>query len=294
MNHQTTILMFAFALCMSGCINMDEPVPPGTTDNPPTVSSTEADRPDGTASVTLEGYPMELRFDDCSDSLHAQIFVVNHVFEVPTLPGWEESVTPDGELHYRARTCERVSVGPFERGPVNLFYETHNNRRVPGPCAEGEYANTGVLQTIWLDDAEIADYLRTVYLMPAQFASISLTKVDAGMTIDFLWTVELPGSESSELVYRHIPDNDYGQREYPSFRYFWASAPDAVSYMDTKTETHTVGEEEPTVVEGTLKPPLLYTNLGMERFVAYGGGGIDGYVHGEIHLFKDTQCSDPL
>ena len=292
--HHVAVIMLAFWL--SGCAAVqDDPPTEEPTDGTNGPTSTDSPPSDGGTPEVPGENSMELRFDGCSDSLHALIYVVDEAFEVPTLPGWEGNTLLTGELHYRLRSCERVSVGPFERGPINLFYETHTNRQVPASCAEGgDYTNTGVLHRIWVDDAEIAHYLRTTYLMPANFATISLAEVASDAIVDFRWTVELPGSEPSELVYHHFPENGYPQREFPSFRYFWASGPESVSYMDTATETHTVGVEEPSIVEGTLRAPLLYANPGTERFVGYGGAGIDGYVHGEIHLFKDTQCSEPL
>lgn len=238
-------------------------------------------------------FPNWLGLDGCSNDLSGLAYIVAQAYDIQPLPGWEGDAPP-AELQYYLLQCERVSTGPFERGPVMALLELHTHRQVPEGCREGDYTDTAVLNQLWLDDAKVVGYLRATHGLPAKVAAMSLDEVSTAGGVDFRWAFAAEDGAVSDWTYHHLSASAYDQREYPTYRLFWASGEDSVSYMDLQTQTHTVGAEEPLLVEGTLRSPLLYAQGGVERFVGYGSGGIDAYAHGEIYLFKDTQCSEPL
>ena len=73
--------------------------------------------------------------------------------------GWDAR---EGNTRVRLQgwACERLAWGPFERGPVRLVLETHNQQVAPAPCRGADRTTElEVLQSLWVDDAEVAAYL---------------------------------------------------------------------------------------------------------------------------------------
>ena len=83
--------------------------------------------------------------------------------------GWDERADPQGSFDLVAYTCERISVGPFERGPVHLLLEGHPNADFPEACEEDQVESPTlyhVVHLMGLDDPELVAYLNETYDLP--------------------------------------------------------------------------------------------------------------------------------
>src|SRR5688572_20294684 len=69
-------------------------------------------------------------------------------------PGWEAATAGSPfSVSIDAFRCDRVHIGPFERGPLRLLFESHSNAEFPAACASGLQGTTNlwVLHQVLVD-----------------------------------------------------------------------------------------------------------------------------------------------
>lgn len=185
-----------------------------------------------------------------------------------------------------------MSVGPFERGPVHLLLEMHDNLNAPASCREipGDYTSDETLSQLWLDDAEIVEYLQATYALPIRFASFNVAQDNVGTVTRDQWSFGVPGEPTSTLE-GMIGGTD--ATSFPVYRLYYAPTEGRIAFMDFAVHLDYEGLGD-TLTTGKLAPPLLYASAGPGDLVAYGSPSRNGYFSGEVRQFGDDQCKEPL
>jgi hypothetical protein len=213
-------------------------------------------------------------------------------------PGWgpPASTTPITSVATFGYHCNRISVGPYERGPVSLLLDTHNNAKFPTNCTSDPQGGTGstsflVLASVLIDDPDVAAFLATAYGMPTQVAEVSTADQGAGDAVAHQWTWRTgSGAASTITVY---DEGAYATAANVYDRFFWPRH-GGISVLEIQEQG--VGPAGPVfnrAVTGVLQPPMLLAAL---PGGAYAGDGkwfpsFDG--EGKFGFFEDAACIKP-
>jgi hypothetical protein len=172
-----------------------------------------------------------------------------------------------------------VAVGPFERGPVHLALDWHNNAQAPPSCRSGG-GEANVLATLWTDDADLASYLRDRFAMPAFEAPFSEDASQAAAARGHTWTWGPDGLRSSLSVL--LSDGPTGPKA-ESLLAFWPAG-DGVGRLQLNWTATSSNSERP--AQGSMRPPMLagdFTGLGRWMEDLDGRGG--------LALYQDPDCA---
>lgn len=134
--------------------------------------------------------------------------------------------------------CQRVALGPYERGPVRLVAELHNNFVAPAACDErGEGFADRALAGILVDDAALADELRRTHGMPARLGAIHEDAAAQDGAAVRTWTWSEAGGPASTLSFV-----DLGQAATSGLplRIFWSQG-DGVGRLDLEMSGYAAG-----------------------------------------------------
>jgi len=247
--------------------------------------STSVPPPVGNVSQTL-------LLDGCGKGIAALIYVPQALYPdaTPSDASWAAN-SQVVAIHVEVHECARISVGPFERGPIHYLVEHHDNLVVPQSCRDvpGDYTSDEALSQIWLDDAAIVDYLQKTYELPVRFASINVTSDSLGPETQDHWTFGVPGQPASMLE-GTIGATD--AKSFPVYRLYYFPAKGRVSFLDYSIDEKFEGLGNP-LATGKLAPPLIYGSTGTGDAVAYGGPARDGHYSVAFHQFGDDQCKVP-
>jgi hypothetical protein len=289
----------AIAIVLAGCSNPSEPPGEGpTSTNTPSHSASQSTT--SASGSTTSGPPApaaENLFEwTACEGLGIGVDMATPLFDAPRPTGWSASTDTNaalGVLGYDILRCERVSWGVFERGPIYIMREDHNDFEPAGDCGEGDFTQGLVLSAIWFSDAEIAQYAHDRFGMPAQTAviEIAITPAPAGQQVRATWS--LPGGQVSEANF--YDDQQFDSTFNPNWRVFWGAGP-GVGYLDLSMTYHTP-QESPGVAYGTLASPMLYgMSMPDPTFVTFGQTDSihQGTASGEISMFSDSECTKPL
>ena len=218
------------------------------------------------------------------------------LFDAPRPRDWSASQDNSaiaGTLVYGIMTCDRVSWGSFERGPVSLLYEWHNDFEAPSKCTEGEFTQGMILSALWFSDADLARYAAEQFGMPAQAADIEYNLSATADTYTAHATWKLPGGETSEaFMHERV---EFPSTYEPNWRLFWDNGIGA-SYLDIR-ENYQTPQASPGIAYGTLAEPMLYgKSMPDDQFETEGQTDLilDGSASGAISRFSDLQCTKPL
>jgi hypothetical protein len=198
-------------------------------------------------------------------------------------------------MRIQPELCDRISWGPFERGPISLVQEWQSNFDDPQKCQEGRKGTRVALESIGFSDPEIANYARQVHGMNAYaanftFAVTPATPSGGGKTWTWTWTPD--GAEQSRMT---VHDLQLGKNATPTFdhRVYWFNG-QGISYMDY-TETVEASGILTGPAEGVLAPPMMYGKTGVAQFTDPGSNLQDhSSFSGTITRFGDSQCEHPL
>lgn len=233
-----------------------------------------------------------LRLDDCDLGLVTLATLVTSQVDATPPPGWEPGPTPAMQLHVEIQHCERVTVGPYSRGPHFVLIERHGGFMAPASCEQGNFSESNVLSKIWIDDAEIAAYLHDSLGMPAAFAAIAVEEsgVD-GAAKKWVWTFGLPG-ETPSTIEEVQHDADLDSVIIETLRLFWLNDDEGISYLDA---TVTTGGDQwgNRFNTGNFRKPFLYATTGTETYAGTGDALKDSNLIGDFSHFRDSACTDP-
>lgn len=209
-----------------------------------------------------------------------------------TPPGWESDL-PDNSMYiFLVNLCERVSIGPFERGPATFIMEMHWGNEPPEACQQFEpsYEQAATLLSIWVDDPDIAGLLRDELQMPVVLGTVASSTASQNDVELQTWTWQAEGQDASSLVVGHPGGSE--TRGNPVDRIAWHNGT-GVQFMDLAQEKLLPDKAVPTG-QGTLAPPMRYASQDATPFAGLASVWKDGDFYGPIYRFGDLECKQPL
>lgn len=200
----------------------------------------------------------------------------------PRPDGWPESPATHRttEIGVRALRCARVSLGPFERGPVHLAFDWHNNAQAPPACTATPAEDANVLATLWTDDADLARHLRERYALPAFEAAVEegATELAAGRLHSWSWGPD--GARSELSVLGGGPEVAHAD----AFTAFWPDGAGVGRLSMAGTATSLRGDRP---AQGSMQPPMIAGD-----FVGVGRWSEGLEAAGALALFRDSGCGE--
>jgi hypothetical protein len=290
------LLLVVVAGCM-GAENGDQEPDAGTSSSP---TNSEVPNPGLNTSVSNEaeaasGFAPFAIWSGCAGFRTSIAGLTSMYNFAPTPPGWE-SDNPTTDFDLRFFTCERISWGAFERGPVHMLLELGTNFEVPPTCIGERATLSRDMSSWWFSDPDVAEFVREVYGANAFATNFTIAKETTGEVVDESWAWGLPGKPSSHVRFPGIS----GPTDSASHvtRVFW--------FVDNGTYAMDFSQEwqmEPPVNHGSafrpaagrLEEPMLYATAGDQNDFA---GRSERYLGMEIAAdffrFGDYQCTEPL
>jgi hypothetical protein len=192
-------------------------------------------------------------------------------------------------LGYR---CNRVAVGPFERGPVTFVFDTHTNAEFPEECIAGNNpgTTTEVLHIALVDDAEVAAFLSVTYGMPVLAAEMTQDAQPATPPNVHTWTWKVGDQPESKLSV--VEDGAAATPPEGSNRFYWAAAGGigSLRLAYERTAPLAVGNR---AGEGTLQPPMLLSQVAGGSYAGPAEWFSSLSADGVFAFYKDPGCEEP-
>lgn len=280
----------ALPALIGGCVadDSDDPTIPsdGQTSSESSTGTPNQDEPPFIPSIPAD-LPLQLILDSCI-AIETLRHVLSDVVGATPPPTWGPGPTPATELRIEIFDCERLSIGPFERGPVQFLVEIHDNRDPPETC-RGDYTSSEIITQVWVNDPELADYLRRDLGLPASSAAINRSTQQTGEIETFTWTFEREGSPMSRLETIKTRPSDTDARYL--LRRFWVNEREGISYMDFEATYQRTNGEWP-LATGTVADPFLHWP-GYTTFVGTANILDPSSVVAPIGRFSDLKCEQP-
>jgi len=216
-------------------------------------------------------------------------------------PGWTEpsAATPLTGVDVDAYHCQRLSVGPFERGPINILFDSHTHAEFPVNCtassdSSGDRIVVGVLNSFWLDDPEVASYLNATFGLPVMTTQFKETDQPQGVPMgSHTWTWGLSGQPSSQMT---IYDDGTSAPPFPSRdRIFWPYHGGMASLEFQYDRRGPAGPVSNRYATGTLAPPMLFAQLPGGQYAGPGQWYPEmQQADGTFIAYTDPNCQHPV
>ncbi|HUR26393.1 MAG TPA: hypothetical protein VM327_10315 [Candidatus Thermoplasmatota archaeon] len=185
--------------------------------------------------------------------------------------------------------CQRVSWGAFERGPVQMLFESHTNGASPPKCQIQATGAEFFLNSWWISDPGLAKYGREMYGAPTYYAPINFTSSSTGPVVQHAASWGLPGKGDSHFDV--VEGQDYHPAgPSPLLRYFWFEE-SVVHLMDQHT-IQSLPQSAGELVTGKMYPPMLLSKV-VSDFVSSGNWAKASSMEADFASFKDLQCNEP-
>lgn len=271
---------------------------------PPTTASTSSTHATSTSASTTESpthgppppqnatYPHTIRLSECTGW--------DAFGEVPTAPstpalpqGW--AAPPAGiTFSFSGNECHRISVGPYERGPIHLVLESFGLGTVPDGCVPHNATaslSVDALHALWVDDDQVAAFLKQEFPgLPVYAADIQTSNTTTGALSSHDWSWGEHGKPASTL---HVLDE--GNRRpldvVVGFRFFWFPSASDATFLDFIEQGRDPASTNRPVY-GMLQPPTIYSATAPD----YAGPGDwfdQGDAAGSFQAFGDLACKQP-
>ncbi|MEA3189647.1 MAG: hypothetical protein QOD77_229 [Thermoplasmata archaeon] len=193
------------------------------------------------------------------------------------------------DVYVEAYQCERVSWGPYER-PMTMVMESHTNLDPPEACRVGGWDTFQALASWWVSDRELADFMRTTYGIPVHHGAIDFLNETGQATSTFTATWNETGTEPSSMKASQV--NQAEGHSLAALRFFWDWGNGTAMLDLQQDKQYSIA---PTyVVQATMNPPMLLSSLGLPRMVARGAAVPHATLTGDLVLFGDRTCEEPL
>jgi hypothetical protein len=234
--------------------------------------------------------PMKLELTNCTQFLSSAVFP-RQATPGSAPPGWEpkDPKSPLSFVDMVGYECPRVNVGAFERGPVRIVWDGHNNVDVPANCTADEPKNVveAVVNSFLVSDPDVAAYLHTEYGLPAIVADIQHHEQTAGSLTMRTWTWDA-GQGKSELT---IQSDEGSQPQDGGIRLFWQHG-SGMAYL-TFVETRLARAVTDRVGYGTMQPPMLLSGVAQGSFAGAATFNFSTTSDGTFRFYSDLQCKTP-
>ncbi|MCA1810966.1 MAG: hypothetical protein LC623_03020 [Halobacteriales archaeon] len=245
-------------------------------------------------SETNPRFQKELQLTNCTSWLVLVNFPAGMAPGQPP-PGWQ----PGSPLNLISRVimqeyhCNRIAIGPYERGPVNLLLESHTNAAYPANCTSSAtvFTNFYVISSLWIDDPDIAGYLNTTMAgLPIHVTSFQVSDQATGPLLDRTWQWG-PTQPPSTLTIHD--DQRYEAHEPWHDRFFWPRGNGIGVMQIDATGPGAAGPYASRPVEGTMQPPMLLASQNGGRFAgdSQWQPSVDGT--GVFTYYLDKACQQP-
>ncbi len=222
--------------------------------------------------------------NDCQAWLITQYYAPGqHPATAP--PDWEaENDLGVRGVNLYAWECQRINFGPFERGPVRIVVEAHDNFMPPAECREGNgtFFNA-YLSRLLVDDADIANFMHTMHGLPASYAEFDATVDAAAVVSTYTWTWDSDGGVSVVSV---IEDDQQTPADLITTRFLWRNGTQA-GWLHTQF-TNTAPIITDRLATWQLAPPMLMASNQTE---AGTGSVLVGSWSATIQQFEDSGCA---
>jgi hypothetical protein len=266
---------------LAGCSQGPSDDPNGQGSSPPDLPFPNAD-----GNVTVP-----LAFNQCT-SISATIPFYQNLVDLDdgqTPPGWTMDTVDDDRYFVLAAQCQKVFVGPFERGPVSIMFEAHGGITPPDACAKfnAGYDDAKILLSLWIDDEMVGQYLQETYHLPITVADFSVASTPLGDMEANEWTWSA-GDQQSTLAGIHS-GGQVGISEFLD-RLVWHDET-TLYFLDLSEERELSFTPAPTA-SGLFSAPMKFAQGSVRPFTGAASVSKMGDLHGPIHQFKDFQCGD--
>lgn len=196
--------------------------------------------------------------------------------------GWAApSPGVDASVALLGLACQRMAIGPFERGPVRVLFESHTNAEVPAACAADRdgFVALSVLASVWVEDAEVAAHLAQVYGMPAREGVFS----GSGQA----WSWGPPGAPASTV--QVMDEAAAPQPSHAADRFFWANGT-GLGALELRHDA--TRPAVPHAAAGEMAPPMLLAQVAGGRFAGPAGWVTRDTAAGSFRAYRDTLCQE--
>lgn len=200
-------------------------------------------------------------------------------------PGWERP-PPARHITVQRATCQQLTEGPLERGPVSIQLESHQNFEVPPGCQDATTPRIEVLSNLFVDDADVASYLREQWGLPAVAADIPWASSTVNDVREVAVTWQPAGHNASSL--RVTQGRFLEPALLPStLRLVWYNET-SMWYGDQHTEALTNW----LAAQGNLAEPMLYHEVaGTPHYLSDGAVVSDVEFSARFVEYGDNQCA---
>lgn len=274
--------------CLGGCFNRPEEAPEASDPRftGPGMTSSVSTPTTGPTTFILLNHSLQL---SACQGMQAFRDLPEPLWPGPLPPGWED----DGRVtvYFEILECQRIAVGPFERGPVFIMRELHLFPLTPSKCTQGDYDDLSIVEAYWVSDAEVAAHLNQTYAMPAAYADFRRDQTSAGPLLNTTWTFGLPGLTPSWL--RVVNATELPEATiFPYERMAWINQYKGITYLN---QERAYSHDSNPGATGKIRPPLPYTTTGQEDFATDRGGPIwKADSSGTFSQFRDLSCDEPV
>jgi hypothetical protein len=286
------------AFLLAGCSSdkpkgSDVPTTTGTPTATQSLSATSSST-SPSSSPPVDPFPRQIAFTDCRGVAARFIWPGDSAPAGPEVPpGWETQEMVATDHHVQVVECQRIAIGPFERGPLHFLLEAHDKATIPQACIDFRGADIGdfrILRSLWVDDEEIVQFLKDTMGIPALYGTFSFTETPAGAPQGMLWNWGLPGQDTSSLAYSRvdtIPGGGTGLN-----RIAWHTS-GAVNLLDLAEDEQRPAASTLNAV-AKLHPPMMHAVPEAEAYTGVYSLVDHGDYTADIYRFGDLQCEQPL
>lgn len=286
----TTVLPALLMVGFAGCLHH---APDSTKPDGHQSSSTSSSAPSSSmptpSTPPLNSTVGQILFSSCLHGATTFLAGPKPLFPTEPLPGWGPHSTPLTGVSYLLLYCDRVSVGPYERGPVGIMQENHDDGEAPPACAKGHSGPGGILTHLWLSDPDIATYLRQTWGIPSDWADVHFTESTVATHTETTWLFGLPAQPASSYTVRYdtpvFPGGDQVDRE------FWHNPSGGTSYFDAH-EVWSSPSDQLEPGNGTFRAPLLASAVG--TLADAGNPWTNASADIKVFQYRDPQCKELL
>lgn len=247
----------------------------------PTRASSNVSAPSPVQAVPLDG----LFLTNCEGALTLN-YLEKTVAGVRPPSGWPESAEPIVRVRIEAHRCERIAFGIFERGPVTVILETHDNHVPPENCVrDGDFTTTEVLNHMWVDDQTLVDAFRSAWNLPVDLSGPLESRVDPFGNPSY--SVDIQGQTT--ILSTVIENGDLGTGTFSdSYRYFWPLGVESVGLLDLQSDTTTMTGVP--AITGKVASPFVAAVVG-NPYAGYGNLFSASSSIGSVQVFGDNECN---
>jgi hypothetical protein len=176
-----------------------------------------------------------------------------------------------------------------------MIYEQHNFFQVPPTCQPPANAtklgSMVELASLWVNDTELASYLKQTYPgLPVYYSPIQTETKDFGPGgVVHTWSWGLGAQNQSQM---NIVEDQQGANPLEDyFRIFWYDET-GVSVMDLDN-AYSFPLVTARLAYGTLYPPMLWGNIAVD-YASTGNWAEEVTMQGHITIFRDHECKQPV